>query len=244
MNGRCGGRCAAPGAASVWVRPASACRYADEERHARPAPVVDREPQRDIGLGRRSCGATPSISTGSRRTGRGRSAGDRRPPSPRTRRLLGVLEAGARDRPSAGGAIAAIPAIDLHQVVDDNVTQRARPGHRSGPGDPETPRLSAIVDLHRRDERVAIPDRLRASSWRSAGTGSRRGRACAQEVVDPVDLWLVQVLVQLGGQCLGRCEVVAERRFSITTRRPPCTSSASGQTPATTVANSDGGVSR
>ena len=64
----------------------------------------------------------------------------------------------------------------------------------------------------------------------------------AEEVVDPVELRLVDVLVELGGQLPGRLEVVPEGlldhhpRVLRSGRRP--------ESPLTTIPNSAGGISR
>ena len=106
---------------------------------------------------------------GSRRTGRARSARGRPPASRGTARPCASLSVSAS--PAAGGSIAAA-ATHLHQVVDDDVAQRAD----------RVVEVAAVLDaealghrdLHRRDV-VAVPDRLEASCSRTAGRGSRRG---------------------------------------------------------------------
>ena len=70
---------------------------ADEERHARPAPVVDLQPQRGVGLGRRVRRRRRRC-RGSRRTGRARSAPGRPSASAGTRATLRVLERRRRRR--------------------------------------------------------------------------------------------------------------------------------------------------
>ena len=97
-------------------------------------------------------------------------------------------------------------ADHLHQVVHDHVAQRAH----------GVVEMAAVLDaealrhrdLHRR-EVVAVPQRLedRVGEPQVEDLGEAH---LPQEVVDPVELGLVEVLVDLLGERPGRGEVVAE----------------------------------
>ena len=107
---------------------------------------------------------------------------------------------------AAGGSIAAADD-DLHEVVDDDVPQRAD----------RVVEVAAILDaevlrhrdLHRLDV-VPVPDRLE-HRVREPEVEDLLEPHLPEEVVDPEELRLVDVLVQLGGERAGRREVVPER---------------------------------
>ena len=108
---------------------------------------------------------------------------------------------------AAGGRLHRRRREHLHQVVDDDVSQRADRvvevppvldaealGHR---------------DLHGGDV-VAVPHRLEHRVGEPQVEDLVESHL-PEEVVDPVDLRLVQVLVQVGGELAGGLQVVAER---------------------------------
>ena len=169
------------------------------------------QPQRGVGLRRRVRGARPR-SRGSRRTARARSAPGRPPASPgrpTTIASLSVLGSPLGRRLHRGGR------HDLHQVVDDHVAQRAD----------GVVEVAAVLDaealghrdLDRRDV-VAVPDRLehRVREPQVEDLGQPH---LAQEVVDPVELGLVEVLVDLLVERARRGEVVPERLLDHHARR-------------------------
>jgi hypothetical protein len=93
------------------------------------------------------------------------------------------------------------------QVVDDHVAQRAdRVVEVAAVLDPEVLRHR---DLHGLDV-VPVPDRLEHRVGEPQVEDLLEPHL-PEEVVDPVDLRLVEVLVQLAGELAGGCEVVAER---------------------------------
>ena len=95
----------------------------------------------------------------------------------------------------------------LHEVVDDDIAQRP---HRiievAAVGDAE---VLGHRDLHAVDV-VAVPHRLE-HRVREPQVQDLLEAHLAEVVVDPEDLRLVDVLVQVGGERTGRFEVVAER---------------------------------
>ena len=207
---------------------------ADEERHARPAPVVDLQAQRGVRLGgrvrppRREC-------RGSRRTGRARTApGRRRRPRARARPaafLIGGGVAPGRRLHRAGGD-------DLHEVVDDDVAQRAD----------RVVEVSAVLDaeaLGHRDlhglDVVAVPDRLEHRVGEPEVEQLLQAHL-AEEVVDAVKLRLVDVLVHLRGERPGRLQVVAERLLDHHPARRGSGRHRPG--PCATRPNRNGGISR
>ena len=174
---------------------------ADEERHARPAPVVDLQAHRGVGLGRRVRRDPVDVAVAVvlaadvvRRVARRHRVEDGE---------QGVLErvgiARRRDlhrrRPD-----------DLHEVVDDHVAQRPD----------RVVEVPAILDaeaLGHRDldarDVVAVPDRLE-DRVREAQPQDLREAELPEVVVDPVELALVEMLVHLRRERARRFEVVAE----------------------------------
>ena len=117
---------------------------------------------------------------------------------------LGVLE---RLGVAAGGGLHGRDGDDLHEVVDDDVAQRAD----------GVVEVAAVLDpeaLGHRDldavEVVPVPDRLEHRVGEPEVEELLEAHL-PEEVVDPVDLRLVEVLVELGGERAGRGLVVAER---------------------------------
>ena len=184
---------------------------ADEERDARPAPVLDLQPQRGEGLRRRV----------------GRDAGDRAVAlvlPPHVVRRVGLLdraeerELGGLDRlrVAARRRLHRAQGDDLHQVVDDDVAQRPD----------RIVEVTAVLDaegLRHRDldvrEVVAVPDRLE-HRVREPQADDLLGAHLPQVVVDPEDLRLVDVAVHLGGERPRGREVVAERLLDDDAGRP------------------------
>ena len=106
-----------------------------------------------------------------------------------------------------GGGLHGRGRDDLHEVVDDDVAQRADgvvevaavlDAEALGHGD-----LDAV-------EVVPVPDRLEHRVGEPEVEELLEAHL-PEEVVDPVDLRLVEVLVELGGQRAGRRLVVTER---------------------------------
>ena len=122
-------------------------------------------------------------------------------------------------------------------MVDDDVAQRAD----------RVVEVAAILDaevLGHRDldalDVVAVPDRLQHRVG-EAEVEDLLEAHLPEVVVDPVQLRLVDVLVQLVGQLAGGGAVVAERLLDHDPRRLVSPASAS---PLTTVPNRNGGISR
>ena len=117
--------------------------------------------------------------------------------------VLRILE---RFRIAARGGLHRGDREHLHQVVDDDVAQRA---HR-------VVEVPAILDaealrhrdLHARDVR-AVPERLE-HRVRKAQVEQLVGAHLAEEVVDPVELVLIDVAVDFRGQRACGGEVVTE----------------------------------
>ena len=108
--------------------------------------------------------------------------------------------------PPAGGSIAAAPT-HLHQVVDHHVAERAdRVVEVAAVVDPEVLRHR---DLDRRHV-VAVPDRLERRV-REPQVEDLRQAHLAEEVVDPVQLGLVDVRMDLLVELARGREVVPER---------------------------------
>ena len=152
----------------LGLRRRQALAGADEERHAGPAPVLDLEPQRGVRLGRR-VRRRRRRSRGSRRTGRARSAPGRASTTERkSATCASLIVAGS---PREGASIAR-RGDDLHQVVDDDVAERAD----------RVVEVAAVLDaevLGHRDldarDVVPVPDRLEHRCSRTGGRGSPRG---------------------------------------------------------------------
>ena len=175
---------------------------ADEERDAGPAPVLDVEPQRRVRLrgraGRDAVDVEVAVVLAAdvvARVGLGHRAEERD---------LRVLE---RPRVAARRRLHRARGDDLHQVVDDHVAQRAD----------RVVEVAAILDaeaLGHRDldarEVVPAPERLE-HRVREAQVEDLLEAHLPEVVVDPVELRLVEVLVQLGRERARRDEVVAER---------------------------------
>ena len=177
---------------------------AQEERHAGPAPIVDRAFQRDEGLG----------------IGLGVDAG--------LGAVAGVLPAHDMlrvDRQHAAKDLVLFLADgprlqrrrrlhrhereNLEQVGDHHVA--IRPGRLVEGGTHAEPERLRNVDLHMIDE-VAVPDRLEQAVGEAECEDVLR-RLLAQEVVDAEDLVLGKDLVQLGVQRDRAFQIGAERLF-------------------------------
>ena len=185
----------------LGLRHGEALAGADEERHARPAPVVDLEPHRRVGL----------------RRGVGRDAGDLAVAVVLAADVVGGVgrrhrvvdgDEGVLDRVGIArrGRLGRRGADDLHQVVDDDVAERAdRVVEVASVVDAE---LLGHRDLHARHV-VAVPDGLedRVGEAQEEDLGDAE---LPEVVVDAVELALVEVLVHLRGQRARRLEVVAE----------------------------------
>ena len=117
---------------------------------------------------------------------------------------------------SIGGSIA-VSASELQQVVLEDVADRA--GLLVEAGAALDPDRLGDRDLDVVDE-LAVPDRLE-DAVREAQRQHVLDRLLAEVVVDPEDLALVEVLVQLGVQRLRRLEVVAERLLDDQARPAP-----------------------
>jgi hypothetical protein len=175
---------------------------ADEERDACPAPVLDLESE----SGRTS----PSSIR--------RDAVDREVPVVLAAHVVGRVgldhslaegDLGVLDRLglAAGGRLHRAAATDLHQVVDDDVAQRAdRVVEVAAVLDAE---VLGHRDLHRGDV-VPAPERLE-HRVREAEVDDLLEPHLPEVVVDAVELRLVDVLVQLLGERARRVAVVPER---------------------------------
>src|SRR5690242_15109494 len=175
---------------------------AQQDRDVRPAPVVDLQPQRDVGLGGRAAGHAGDIGVPLvlpahvvLRVGRGHGA--------EYLRLLVLRITGA----AAGGWVHGNQGQDLQQVVLDHVAQRA-----DGIVEPAAALDAEVLghrDLHGRDAR-ALPQ-LGQRQVGEPQVFQLDDRLLAEEVIDAQDLALVQQPVQPGVQLVGRGQVVAER---------------------------------
>ena len=174
---------------------------ADEERDSRPAPVVDLEPYGRVGLRGRVVGHSvdrPVALVLSAhvllRVGLGHGPVDGH---------QGILQ---DRRVPRGEGLHGGRAHHLHQVVHHHVA------HGSHGIVEMAPVLHAEVlrhrDLHRRQV-VAVPQRLE-DRVREAQVEDLPQAHLPEEVVDPVELGLVDVLVHLLGERPGGGEVVAE----------------------------------
>ena len=174
---------------------------ADEEGHARPAPVVDLEPQRRVGLGRRvlrdSVDRAVAVVLPAhvvRRVGFGHRPEDR---DHRVLERVGV---------AAGGRLHRGRRHHLHEVVDDHVAEGAHGiVEMAAILDPEVLRHR---DLHAGDV-VPVPDRLE-HRVREPQVEDLDEAHLPEEVVDPVELGLVDVAVDLVVERAGGRDVVAE----------------------------------
>jgi hypothetical protein len=174
---------------------------ADEERDPLPAPVVDLEPERRVGL-RRRVGSDPvdprvTVVLPPHIVGRhavGHGAEDR------AHRVL------QRVRVAPSGGLHRGGAHDLHQVVHDHVAKR-----------PDgVVEVAAVLDpevlghryLHARDV-VAVPDRLEHRVGEPQVEDLDEAHL-PEEVVDPIELRLGDVAMYLLVEGTGGVEVVAE----------------------------------
>ena len=207
---------------------------ADEERDARPAPVLDVEAQRRVGLGGRVGGdavdrAVALVLAADVVRGVGGDAPLGTPPVCASLRVAGS--------PPAGASIAAA-ADHLHEVVDHDVAQRAdRVVEVAAVLDAE---VLGHGDLHAL-RRSSGSRPARASCSRSGGRGSPRAPSSRGSG-------------RCGGAVTRRCTGAVPRRapaptarscpngFSTTTRA--CLVSPALASPFTTVANRNGGISR
>ena len=137
-----------------------------------------------------------------------------------------------------GGGLHGGDRDDLHEVVDDDVAQRAdRVVEVAAVLDPEA---LGHRDLHAL-EVVPVPDRLEHRVGEPEVEELLEAHL-PEEVVDPVDLRLVEVLVELGGERPRRGLVVAERLLDDHPGRASV--SPASARPLTTVPNRNGGISR
>ena len=174
----------------------------DEERHAGPAPVVDLQPHGGVRLGR-GVGLDPVDVAVAVVLAADVVRRDRRRAS-REQRVQRVLE---RRRVAARGRLDRGRGDDLHEVVDDDVAQRADGVVEvAAIGDAE---VLGHRDLHRRDV-VAVPHRLE-QGVREPQVERLGDAHLPEEVVDPVQLGLVEVLVHLVVERPRGGEVVPER---------------------------------
>ena len=174
---------------------------ADEEGDARPAPVLDVQAQGGVGLGRGVGSAAVDVAVAVvlpahvvGRVARGHRLEDR------DHRVLERRGVGARRGLHRGGR------HHLHQVVDDHVAQ----------GADGVVEMAAVLDSealgHRdldRREVVAVPDRLEHRVGEPQEEDLDQPHL-SQEVVDPVQLGLVEVLVDLLVERRRRGDVVPE----------------------------------
>ena len=175
---------------------------ADEERHSRPAPVLDLEPQRGVRLRRRArIDAVDRAVTVVLPAHVVRGIGLLDRAEERDLRVLDRLRVAARRR------LHRTQRDDLHQVIDDDVAQRPdRIVEVAAVLDPEVLRHR---DLHRRDV-VSAPDRLE-HRVREPQMDDLLDAHLPQVVIDPEELRLVDRGVQLVGERTRRGAVVAER---------------------------------
>ena len=174
----------------------------DEEGHTRPAPVVDLQPHRGVGLGRRVRGDSvdlpvPVVLAADvvRRIGRRHRVEDGEQRVLERRGIAGARRLHRR-RPD-----------HLHEMVHHDVAQRAD----------RVVEVAAVVDaevLGHRDldarDLVAVPDRLE-DRVREPQVEDLRESQLPEVVVDPVQLALVEVVVHLVRERAGGLQIVAER---------------------------------
>ena len=173
----------------------------DEERHAGPAPVVDLQAHGGVRLGR-GVGLDPvDVAVAvvlAADVVRGIGVGHRV-----EQRVQRVLE---RCRIAAGGRLDRGRGDDLHEVVDDDVAQGADGVVEvAAIGDAEA---LGHRDLHRRDV-VAVPHGLE-QGVREPQVERLGDAHLPEEVVDPVQLGLVEVLVHVVVELPRGREVVPE----------------------------------
>ena len=206
---------------------------ADEPRHPGPAPVVDLEPQRRVGLGRRVGRDPVDVQVAVvlaadivLRVGVGHRA---------EHGELGVLE---RGRVVAGGRLHRGRRDQLHQVVDDHVLQRAD----------RVVEVAPVLDAEALGHRDLRRSRCgcgstaaRASSSRTAGTGTPAVPSCRGS-----DRSGTAATRRCTGGCRRRAHAPTRGRGRTASRRPPgrCAVSPASDRPLITVANRNGGISR
>ncbi len=167
--------------AQLGLRDREALAGADEPRHPAPAPVVDLQAQRGVGLRRRVLRDAVDVAVAvvlAADVVRGVGRVDRA-----EERELGVLEA---FRVGGRGRLHRRDGDDLHEVVDDHVAHRAD----------RVVEVPAVLDaealghrdLHAGDV-VAVPDRLDHRVG-EAQVEELVGPHLPEEVVDPVELRL------------------------------------------------------
>ena len=174
---------------------------AQVERHAGPAPILDFQPEGRVGLRR---GATSDAIHGPIAVV---LAADVMPGVGVERRAEDVGEAVLHHRRVATRRrFHRRRADDLHHVVDHDVAQRTdRVVEMPAIGNAE---LLGQGDLHVLDE-VPVPDRFEHRVGKAQVEGLLEPHL-PEEVIDPIELRLVDVLVQLVCELPGRGEVVAE----------------------------------
>ena len=175
---------------------------ANEEGNARPAPVLDLEPQRRVRLGGRVRGdpvdAEVAVVLPAHVAG-GIGLWDRA--EHRDHRVLERLGV------TAGGRLHRRRRDNLHEVVDHHVAQPAD-------GIVEVPAILDAEVLRHRDlhalDVVAVPHRLQHPVGEPQEQDLLKPHL-PQVMVDPEKLGLLHILVQLLGQLPGRGVIVAER---------------------------------
>ena len=199
-----------------------------------PAPVLDLEPQRGVGLGRRvrrdavdRAVAVVLAADVVRRVGLADRVEERD---------LRVLER-LRRRRATGGSIAAAATTCIRWLT---TTSRSAPTGIVEVAAVLDPEVLGHRDLDGRDV-VAVPDRLE-HRVREAQVEDLVEAHLPEVVVDAVELRLVDVLVQLVGERAGRLEVVPERLLDDDARALRCRPAS--RSPLTTRPNRNGGISR
>ena len=186
----------------LGLRDRQALAGPDEDGNARPAPVVDLQAERGVGLGGRVGGDAVDVAIAlvlAAYVVRGVSRRDRG-----EQRVQRVLE---RRLVAGRGDLHRRRGDDLHEVVDHDVAQRAD----------RVVEVAAVVDAealgHRdldRGQVLATPDRLERRV-REAQVEDLRRPHLPEEVVDAIQLRFVDVAVDLLGERAGGGQVVAER---------------------------------
>ena len=175
---------------------------ADEDRHAGPAPVVDLQAKRRVGLGagvrRDSLDLAIAVVLPAHVMSRTRVRGGAEDGE------LGVLH---RFRVRAGGRLHRRRREQLHEMVHDHVAQGAdRVVEMPAILDPKA---LGHRDLHAR-EVVSVPHRLEHRVG-EAQVQDLFEAHLAEEVVDPIQLRLLHEPVQFSGQRARGGDIVAER---------------------------------